>query len=875
MITIRFGLHLDGAMTALPEGRVGHAELGPAGLLGMLELHLGLSGLQPSHAERVVQYRACLKQHNQGRRFYHASLATDELGVASELLNWRDTWYLHGWDAAAHSGFGPRLLDLAEIERSAAITVGPCAGQRLRLVLEALDRRKVPIRDIEVVEPEDALPLMWRQVLRRLPARYAGVPLPNPTGRFLDQLQARLRVGGAKDARLRWKEDGSVRVVQSDSLLLAGRWLGEAMNGAVGTRLVVAGTHAQLLDDILAGGQQARHGFSEQSAFRPSLQVLPLAMRLLWDPLDIHACLEFLTHPLCPLPRYVRGVLADKLAARPGLRPADINAELPDLEERYPGRAREVRRQIDGWLLHRRYSQATGAPLSDVLERVQQLSAFFRKRLADTEGEEGAALGAAHSQCRALEGSLTQLLAQGDVEIRPVQLAKLINQATAAGSANPVLYAELGCALATEQPGAVVRPVDHVFWWQLSAPSLPKPLPWSRSELRALTAAGVQIPTIGAQLQYMAQEWLRPILSAAQTLTLVLPPEGAELHPVWQQIACHVENLPVQRLAQLLGRPDKSLGMTKVEHRRPPARKRWWQLPAGLIEAVPAYSSSFSAMELYLNNPYQWVLKYPARLQTSRLLTLPDNFTLSGNLAHRLCERLFARPDALRLKPAQLSEWLDRNIDELVDAEGALFRMPGRRVELDRFRRQAHAAITQLVAQLRKARVTTITSEEELEGCFAGGTMKSRADLVLANELGEQGIVDMKWAGRDKYSSKLANNAPLQLIIYSELLRQREGRWPRSAYFILSEGLLLANDDSFFPEAKVIEPDTPLTPPQMWKRFEKTWAWRRDQLMAGRCEVVMEGIEADQDSTPPEDGLPIEVLNADYNDYSVLSGWEG
>ena len=876
MISVRFGLHLDGAYTAPPEGRVGHTVLGPLGLLNMLELYLGLAGLPTSQAKRVVQYRACLKQADRPDRFYHASFATDELGTAAELLSWRDQWCLHGWDGRPHAAFGRRLSDMTDLERLAEVSVAEGPGQRLRGVLAMLELRKTPIVDIEIVDPEPAIPHLWRHVLSKLPARYVEITKAPPRNTLLGRLQQRLATESGKDlgARLPWENDGSVQVVRANSLVLAGRWLGKSIQRASGNCLLVAGGHAQLLDDVLCGGDHPRHGFSEQSGFRPSLQVLPLSMALLWNPLDIPGCLEFLTHPLCPVPGYVRRRLAERLADRPGLSRQDVSDAVPDLAERYGDRAQEISRRVDAWLFPNRHSPDEGAPLADVLSRTQQLAAFFRTRLSDGGEEEIAAVGAAHSQCRALEAAIEQLLAQGESRIRPIQLDKLTAQATSNGSGNPKLLAELGCAMSTEEPGAVVRPVEQVFWWQLRAPAMPRAWPWTRTELTALRSAGVALPDTRDRLQQVALEWLRPILAAQQRLTLVLPPEGEEIHPIWQILGAHIEGLEAETLESILTRSDKALALRKVERRPLPQRKRWWRLPKGVIPVTHGDHSSFSGLNLYLNNPYHWVLKYPARFRPSAFLSIPDDFLLFGNLAHHLVERLFSNSDALRWSKAKLDSWLKGNLESLIVAEGAILKAPGRRVELEAFQRKTTVAVHRLLEHLQKAQVQSVVAEYQLSGSFSGGALTGSADLLVTNHLGEAAIVDLKWGGREKYRAKLEENSHLQLMIYSKMLEQQDKKWPRLAYFILSDATLLSHDAAFFPDARVCSPGELKTLPQLWRQFEKMVEWRRRQLTAGNCEVVLESLEADEDSAPPQDAFLVEIQHEGYNDYLRLAGWE-
>lgn len=93
---ITFGLRLDGEHGWRPADRLGMPICGPLGLLNLLETRLGLLRADCARAQRVTQYRECLKQVDTKDRFYHASFGIDPIGISASLLSWRDAWHLHG-----------------------------------------------------------------------------------------------------------------------------------------------------------------------------------------------------------------------------------------------------------------------------------------------------------------------------------------------------------------------------------------------------------------------------------------------------------------------------------------------------------------------------------------------------------------------------------------------------------------------------------------------------------------------------------------------------------------------------------------------------------------------------------------------------------
>ena len=328
--------------------------------------------------------------------------------------------------------------------------------------------------------------------------------------------------------------------------------------------------------------------------------------------------------------------------------------------------------------------------------------------------------------------------------------------------------------------------------------------------------------------------------------------------------------LPVRTLESLLTEAER--GSTVVCHVPLPSKRRWWTLPAGALPARKG-RESYSSLELLLFNPYHWALKYPAALRPSRILALGHDFRLLGNLAHGLVERFFLRPDALHLDDAAFADWFGPAFEAIVAEEGATLLMPGRRSDLESFRLQLRHALDQLRHQLDRAGVVKVAAEMELDGQFAGGELGGYADLVLTRTDGAQAVVDMKWAG-SKFSDVLKENRHLQLAIYAELLRQKNGAWPQVGYFVLNRGQLLMTDDDFFPEARLVRKSTDENTAHLWLRFIETWKWRRGQLDAGQIELALAEIEETDVSAFPENGLIAQVLYPGYNDYLALAGWE-
>ena len=306
---VRFGLELDRLLPDRPQTRLGYVTCGPAGFMSVLETQLGLAVPEVSQAKRLVQYRSCLSRLDSPDRFYHASFKVDELSVAGTLLDWRDKWYMAGWDGTFMDDSEPRLRDMAEIEALAAKEVSPCVGQRLQDVLAALNKRKTQIKKVELADALSDFPHLWQQILSHFEVVDLNVDTRLPiaeTNSDLGKLQKALldlnRENGAKPKAIKLKGDGSVIVLTARSKEVSARLLAEHLRSKDQSSnvAILTGKSGVLFDEALESVDKARCGFEQSSNWRPVLQVLPLALSLLWEPMSPQLLLQFLSHPVGP-----------------------------------------------------------------------------------------------------------------------------------------------------------------------------------------------------------------------------------------------------------------------------------------------------------------------------------------------------------------------------------------------------------------------------------------------------------------------------------------------------------------------------------------------------------------------------------------------
>ncbi|QIB67046.1 PD-(D/E)XK nuclease family protein [Kineobactrum salinum] len=886
-IDVSLALKGDAATPERPADSLGLVHTGPRGLLQLLETRLGIPAAETPFSSRLIQYLACIDETDRGGQFYQASWEADPFAVARSLLQWRDHWYEAGWSGHFPPAAPPRLTAMAAIETLARERVAAGTGQRLQRVIALLPEHPVALRRITLADRLEDFPPLWQQLLTtlELPLEHTAAPQPAAVeGSDLHRVQQYLLAPGPAPLNLRG--DGSLLALQADApaasapliAALTARQL--ATSGNAGPA-ILAEQRGDLLDEALEAIGAPRLGFGASSVWRPLFQLLPLACELLWEPLNARALFQFLSHPVAPIPARQRERLTQTAAAIPGIGSEQWQqAVAACLEQEEPAQRTRHAENIRYWLEPERFPPEQGADTATLERRAQRLASWLG---AAQEASSDEALRSLYTiainQAVEFERALQRLQRHGRDRLNRDQVLRLIDDVRGSGCDVTDRGAELGPgpgrALAASHAGAFREPVEQVIWWDCQASGRVRRWPWSRAERSALAAHGVQLHSEAAQLQWQARAQLRPLLCARQQCLLVLHDDAERPHPVWDLLQSLSRNLPVLDAADPATAARLELPQQALSARSLPARSRWWQLPLGNAIA-PRETESYSSLEACLHSPYQWVLRYSARIRSGSLVTLSDGSLLKGRLAHRLFELFFAaQPDIAQIAPQAIAAWVQRQLPALLQQEGALLLEAGRQAEAERFGSQLQEALQVLVEQLQQAGVTRVAMELPQQGQFAGGTLTGTIDLLATTADGREAIVDIKWGGRRYRRDSLLAGSYLQLATYAQLrLAAGAGQTPLLSYFIVSDAHMLNLDHGFFPEAERIIPDTQEGPARFWQRVEASWRWRRAQLDRGLIEVTVAGTEPGPESDPGDEGLPMPASSDRFNEYLVLTGWE-
>ncbi|WP_153135333.1 PD-(D/E)XK nuclease family protein [Paraburkholderia agricolaris] len=869
---IILGLSLDSRLGPSRKDALDQPVVGPMGLLGFLETWLGLSRPEVSAAQRVASYLGHLHRQTGQPRFYGRSLEADGVGTSAKLLSWRDEWRMGGWDGTAPADSPKRLREMAEVEHSAMGNIPPGEAERLAAVLAALETERTPIESVLLVDPLDSFPRLWREVLSRLPDVREWQPEPQGDGllRALQQHAFEAVTQGELRPLVNPIADGSVVLVQASTREAAEHWLSAHCRQAAADRLLVCESDGDAVDATMMATGGASCGFRNSSSLRPALQALGLGLEMCWDPVDIGHLVEFLSHPIGPFRRKARVRLAKAVAEQPGIGGGAWESAKQEIRIEENGDA--VLGDIAFWLEGERWNRDAGAPVDALLARVEKLTGALRKRLAD-DGLLNATLGAAIEQCAAVRDGLLELKNQGAPNITPRVVEQLLEHATPTGAGNPFAPAQVSCLRAESDTAASIEPADEVIWWMPSTPQLPPPLHWTKSELEALSNFDVEIRNPQRELELFARQWLRPLLAARRRFIMVLPPPGAEEHPVrqlllklWPELMKHRVDLDAQVESEFVGTLAENLKHGALRQTSHP-------LDLGESIPLPTKEQSYTSMSELFNAPALFAFKRIASLRPATILEATEGSRFLGTLAHRVFEKLFQETGSLSWTDEQALTWFRGNVDALLATEGALLLMQGAGVNKQRFVRVCENAIRSLMRFLRAADAMRVQTELPVAGKLGDVSLIGKIDLLVELRDGRAVALDMKWRGDSRYAGELLNGQHLQLALYSLLYQQQTGVTPAAlGYFILESGAMYVSAPDVIPTAQVRMPPSGTTI-NLLQQATASWGWRADQFARGQVDVVP--VDGGDDFQGPDGTLPVAGPKAWDRDYTVLlGGWD-
>ncbi len=807
---LRIGLEARGLRPN--EGDVYWAELrgGPSLLLRWLETQLGLLADQPPHFIRVTQYANLLEQYKAGTSL-EASFQTDRWATADFLLRRRDELLLAGWDGQDHETLPQLVRDLARIEQSPQKVPGGLPERLLRVIKAFDNAQKLPPHECLLYESSNLWPKVWREVLSRLSTTEAGEPIPTaPRDTALGQIQEQSGSGEIRpvsfDTSFRWLE---CRSSMTACDLVAHLLVNQRDTLAETAILCEDERTAILLDGRLANAGIPTTGATIANPNHPVLQVLPLALKLCWEPVDPLTLLDFLSLPLGPIPKKAARPLAQALANQPGFKSDAWNEAIGQITQEESDPEGDLAQRLSDWFDVDRVKWGEPLPKA-VLEQCCVRVAGWSARLASHWKGDGnrknralslALMRAAHHArtvrelCLSLRGPLTE-----------PQLARVLGAALEEDITITPHDPQAGGPTLIRSLTQLDRSFRRLIWLGLGSADPPRSR-WTNSDLAVLQRSEIDLDDGSRRLKALRAAERRGWSRTSESLLAISVPQDKELrpHPIWLQAreavraaaADLAEPLPTL-IAQSQARQIDPWLIEAKSFRVVAPHNRILSWKVNPVYLYDVERSSATELNDRLACPAKWVFNYLAKLRSSPIASLPDSFLLKGTFCHKVLADVFGAggelpnvPEAQQAVEMAFIEALPRNAGPLAQ--------PGALVEKEKLRLQLRAATRLLVEALRAGNYQITAMEKEVSGKVGDHDLIGFLDCLARRKSGEELILDFKYGGRNKYRELLIEGRAIQLATYAAARveeKEEKGEFPAVAYLILADGILYSPEGS-------------------------------------------------------------------------------
>jgi len=909
MITLHFSTAFDHGVYPPPSSqnlRPNERFVGIKGLLHVLERELGLTGLYDEDSTRVLRYHRALKTYleqksaDQSQPFFGESFKADELGVAQELLSWRDELVLGGWEKLELNDLPPRLRTLFEVEQlfKQADCIHFGLSDRWVEVFRRLDHVAPAVDKLYIYEPVEWLhpffKLLFEEKLGEVvePVKSAMRPVQ---GNYNLALLQRYIAGddasrqGNNPGFDPLKNDASVVVIEARDEYLAADFLANQVK--LGYNPLVINHGGASLDHSLAATGLSVPGSVMENANPQITQLFKLATSGLFWPVNVLNLLSFLQMPYLPFDKRIARQLARKLQREGGLANGNerwnTEAALKELPETDP----KEEKALDIYL---------NFPLKDTQEvpkiKIQGLYEHLKNWASQMYGRksqaEGSALEAAQFRhlrhlCEnillALDGAPGDQLTQADFQ----QMQEKVYQ-----PGRFKLYeAQVGSLAVVDNPGSILSPAGQICWMNFHGESLKarQQAFLLQSEIEQLRKTPFFLYDSTSQTQLQLEAFQRGILAAREKLVLIKPSivQGEPVTP--HPLEGYLDSLDVSPVVLTVDQFDSwgdhvfepSTLDTPAKVQLPEPATYWKDLTP-IKDWHTRIKESPSSLGVLIQYPFDYVVKYLAGIDGERSLLLPELFIQKGNVAHRAVELLlkpFAGKAFIPLeKPA-----IKQALDEAVVEKGLAFLLPDNHFEFLEMQRQFLVAFDALQQIMVKNDLRVEGVELEANAKVDGiGELGGRIDLYLSvgSEPKNKLVIDLKWAlSEKKYKEQIEENRDMQLALYYALLMQSAPSSNlRTGFFLFNAATLFTRADLEGPHIIKVDAEGRLDENQVIEKVIDSIAFRRREFQKGIIEMG-EGFKLNElDYVQQPDLIPLEEATGKkkkenpYTDFKLFKG---
>ena len=759
---------------------------GSTELLSELELRAGIAHFDLSEAERLVFYYDAIKEKIK-ETIFALSFAVDEIGVTRQLLSWRDSLLMAGWNPKEQR-FTTKLADLAKLEENNNLK---SEADRWNEVNEHLNNHKIFTDGdrLEVHASKDDLPLVIRRAIDKL------------------------------------EEQGLV----FKNRIAAYQWYLSNPKALANVKVTISSDNC-LLNDMAISQNKPKVNSRSVESNPQVLQLFKLGLALFARPLNVYNLLSYLQVPSHPA-KGIAYKLAKTLVDEGG-----VNKEWKKTIEKFDFKNKENKDERDECLpfismVDKDY-KPDSIPVEDIKDYANNLAHWCDKQIhaKTTDDERKEQLVVLASFCRSMVQTFKdkktvtseELLVAIDAIYQPQSFTHFKAEKDSPDFISTITQ--------------LVDKVDTVCWLGCVGTALPA-YPYdflNAQEIEQLNNQGLTIPTKSVFYTQYRQLQINALKNIGKQLILVCwrydGNERQEEHPLitklkykfkdkWKDLLIEDEKLEIT---------PKEKDVVKLEILPD------YQLNGEQLKTLKREEESYSSISTLIQHPFDYTLDYLLKLREPKVGQLDDLETTKGNVAHLYIENLveeYGNEMPQRYKELTEEERNSR-IDAAIEQKGAILLLPEYKMEKRQFVAKMKESVLVLVDIIIGLGLQPVGCEIEMNvNLDVIGPFEAKSDMVLQEikNPSHYVIFDFKWSESSSYEKKLKENRAMQLAFYSQAATFYYQQQDPNAKIVATAYYL-------FPKCKLFTNCYAKTEHIVHVEMKNSYTYRRNELDSGRVE---------------------------------------
>jgi len=813
-VKLTFSVGYDSLVYIKDKNLFNHKFVGELQLLAYLERELGLTGEFLSEKERQAEYLGFLmeEQSNDNFVFIATSFEKDKIGVANELLLWRDQLKMCDWDFK--KSISERLDLLSDIEKKYTVPFG-ISDRWLRVLVDFKNVDELNIESVDLRDDPELLHPILSNVFDLL--EHKGVRVDANLFEMSHDISTNLMkvkdvlINNTSKVRLD-ASDNSFQIVRFKDSIIAADFLAQQIELGLSSNTVVINRNNYGLDTSLLSYNLPLSGAKVTEANPQQIQLFKLLPALLFKKVNPYNLLSLFDLPMLPFSKSLAYRLKKVLIENAGLGNEDWFSAITEVRNQIEKEGSQNKKgklkKIELYINRERKDKVSSGDLLDIYSDIQT---WASQSLNYVNSE---VMKMQLTKLQSLSNVFIQSLnSLNKVEFTEQELTVLISKIY-----DPITFSanakERGSVDVYDKSAAIYDKVEHLVWFDFYNTEIKADFGaflMQKEKENLFKSEGFFFWHEYKQVELKFQLLKNAILKTDNRLTLFIVDksvgESTKEHPLYTQLRSAISN--IKEFEHNFDLNDFSLdgwGASKVKQ----IAKNTLPEQKAYIEINKAHASllkkrdleSYSSIEKLIQDPIDWVMKYQAKLDEKGFGEIGDLRILKGNLSHIVVQTLLQKDKEgnINLFEMDIDLEIDNQLEIYTPQIASPFYLDENTFEFTKFRNQLKKSFKGLLTIIKDNNLKFDSFEKEIINTIGGVKFSGSIDLLFRKD-NVPVVIDLKWTAKSKtYREKIKEGKALQLALYSKLFIDSS---VISAYYLLSDAIMFTNSSSLKGDAVI------------------------------------------------------------------------